>query len=828
MGKRISLIAPNPPKLSELTDGLRAIESSGLFSNYGPVVRRFEANVNAQLFGGLGRSLTVANATLGLMIAMRHVADARGRAGGFALMPAFTFAATAHAAEWAGLTPLIADSDPDDWAMSPAAEEEALARFGDRIAVIVPYAVFGNGLDLERYQWLSERYGVGVVVDAAASMGTLNDDGTGFGAGAPFPVVFSMHATKPFATGEGGLIHSGDIDLIEALRCMTNFGFDGGRAAMSPAINAKLPEVLGLMAEAKLSGFELTMAHRANLTAAYRAQLGSQFTLQKLHGRRQAAQFMPLLLPPELIGERTRILAALDEAGIGAATYFSPHLGEQPHFQKSSVILATPIADEIGARMMSLPLNDHMALADVEQVCAAFRNACARPLARSSEPLRFDTLLVGGGPGGIAFLDSATKHDKLIALAQAGLAIVERGHSLGGGELPSYAITSDSTAETFLSAAKDNVHPELAALVDAGGGREIARWVGKLGVPLSHTGPFLQGLGEKIGAIVAANGGTVLKRHDVREAHRLYSGEWRVALTDLATGEARDAIAANIVLATGGYQSESDVAAATIAGATIGALAGDRLMLGDAALRLGGIDAIRERLADKPAPRIAIIGASTSALAAAALLLKANPGFGFGTGAVTLLHRQQLRPFYHSVEAAHTDGFTDFGPDDICPVSGFVYRLAGFRLEARELVLRTLGIGGRVPDPRLQAIQIGDDDAAVRRTLDQADVVIAALGYRPRALPLYDTAGKRIALAAHAPGRPRMVDQHCRVIDAEGRPVPGAYGIGLAAGFVPQGDKLGGEPSFKGKANGLWLWQNDVGQLIVDQLLEALARRAAA
>ena len=63
-----------------------------------------------------------------------------------------------------------------------------------------------------------------------------------------------------------------------------------------------------------------------------------------------------------------------------------------------------------------------------------------------------------------------------------------------------------------------------------------------------------------------------------------------------------------------------------------------------------------------------------------------------------------------------------------------------------------------------------------------------------------------------------MVDRHCRVLAADGSVVPGAFGIGLAAGFVPWG-ALGGEPSFRGNANGLWLWQNDVGQMIVDQVL---------
>jgi len=824
--KKLPLIAPQPPRLSAMPDALAAIEASGIYSNSGPVVRAFEAAATERLFGGSGASLAVNNATIGLIIAIREAAEARGRKNGLALMPAFTFAATAHAAEWAGLTPLLVDSDPNDWSLSAEAEERALARFGERVSVIVPYATFGNCIDLDRYAWLSRRYGVGVVVDAAASLGALDELGCGFGAGAPFPIIFSMHATKPFATAEGGLIHCGDPALIEKLRNIGNFGFAGARSAVLPGTNAKLPEVLGAMALAKLENFEPIAAHRAMLADAYRERLDG-FELQCPHGKRPMPSFMPLLLPRELAAERPRIIAALAEQGVGAGDYFAPHLGHQPYFEATTLREPTPVADDIARRVLVLPVTDSMTVEDVDQVCAALRTAChSHVRVVREEPLRFATLLVGGGPGGVAFLDAATKQDKLTALAE-GLCIVERGHELGGGELPSYAITSDSTAETFLSAAKDNVHPEIAALVHQPGGQEIADYIGKLGVPLARTGPFLRGLGERIGKIVRENGGRVLFGHEVTEAHRLPGGDWRCTLREVASGAVREAIASNLVIATGGYQSETDIKAEIVAGQPLGELAGERLLLGDAVLRLGGIEALRTQLADKPAPRIAIIGASTSAMAAAALMLKAQPAFAFGVGGISLIHRQPLRPFYPSAEAAHADGFTDFDKDDICPVSGFVYRLAGFRLEAREQVLRILRIGGREPDPRFATFRIGEDDAGVRDALDRADLIIGALGYRPRALPLFDMDGTRIALAAHAPGRPRLADQECRVIDAEGMPVPGVWGIGLAAGFVPEG-RLGGEKSFRGKANGLWLWQNDVGLIIVDQLLAARGERAAA
>lgn len=825
----LPLIVARPPRLSEMADALAAIEASGIYTNGGPVVRRFEAAIVERLYAGVGDCLAVPSATMGLMLAIRHARE--GRTGDLALMPSFTFAATAHAALWAGLTPLLVDSDPEDWAAAAAAEEAALATHGDRVAVIVPYDTFGTGIDLARYARLSAEHGVGVVVDAAASLGNRDAAGHGFGAGARFATVFSMHATKPFATAEGGLIYSADPAQIAEMRRMSNYGFGADRAATGPGMNAKLPEVLALLALARLGEIDAVAAHRLALADRYRAMLGAGLTVQRVHAARAIPQFQPLLLPADLAGNRAAIMAHLAEKGIGSGHYFSPHLAQQPYFQRSCIFGALPVADAIGARMLSLPLNDAMTLADVDRIAAALDDACARArrtvAAAPRAPAIHDTLLVGGGPAGIAMLIAASKQGRLPALA-AGLVVAERSATLGGGELATYAITSDSTAETFLTAARDNPHAEIAALVDQPAGQEIARHIGRLGVPLARTGAFLEALGGAVGSVVTRHGGTLLMQHAVVEAHRTPAGHWRARLRDGATGEERDLLAHNLVIATGGYQSPAEVAAARVAGMPLGERLGERLLPSDGFLRTGGVAALRTRLADRPAPRIAIVGASTSAMAAAALLLKS--GIPLGAGALTLLHREPLRPFYPSTEAALADGFTDFGPNDICPLSGFVYRLAGFRLEARELVLRMLGVGGRAPDPRFRLHRLtGDSDAEAAAILDSADVVIGALGYRPHALPLFDAEGARIALSAHAPGRPRLIDQSCRVIDAEGQPVPGAFGIGLAAGFVPEG-RLGGEPSFRGKANGLWLWQNDVGQILVDQLLAGAAtgvRKAA-
>src|ERR1700761_4061329 len=102
---KIPFLRPAPPKLSAALGKLQEIEASGVYSNFGPQNCQFEERLIAGTFAGVGRCTTVCNATIGLILAIKAVTEKRG--GRYALMPSFTFAATAHAALWAGLTPIF-------------------------------------------------------------------------------------------------------------------------------------------------------------------------------------------------------------------------------------------------------------------------------------------------------------------------------------------------------------------------------------------------------------------------------------------------------------------------------------------------------------------------------------------------------------------------------------------------------------------------------------------------------------------------------------------------------------------------------------------------
>jgi dTDP-4-amino-4,6-dideoxygalactose transaminase len=397
----IPFLRPNPPRLSRMQAELAAIEESGIFSNDGPVNTLLEQRLAATLFGATGGCLTVANATLGLMLAIREAA------GPHALLPAFAPPAAAQAAIWAGLTPLFCDIDAEDWTMRAAAETRALERHGEAIAVVVPHATFGTAIDLAHYDWLAERHGVRVVIDAPGGLGSQDAHGLNIGAGSRHPVVFSLHPSQVFAAAEAGVIHCADPPLLRALRIMGRFGQGERHSATMPGLDAAVDEVAALSALTKLADLESQILHREELAATYRAALpGCGF--QRHRGRRIAYQFMPLLLPPELAGFRPAILGGLARRGIGAARCLSPHLAEQPWFRAQTGRAQTggaqtggaqtggaqtggaqtggarhgaatpdlPVTERHAGRILCLPISDFMTPDEVWHVCETVREIC--------------------------------------------------------------------------------------------------------------------------------------------------------------------------------------------------------------------------------------------------------------------------------------------------------------------------------------------------------------------------------------------------------------------------------------------------------------------
>lgn len=407
----------------------------------------------------------------------------------------------------------------------------------------------------------------------------------------------------------------------------------------------------------------------------------------------------------------------------------------------------------------------------------------------------------------------AARTGALPTLASQGIVVVEKSPDLGVGRLDHYDIHSDTAAQTFLECLRDARAPQLTCLLGHPAAARVAAYRNG-SVPLKYAAEFLRELGLAMKATLQHHGVPVLTGQAIA-SHRVAGGwETEVQLPEGCVRLRSEAL----VLATGGVQQDD-----CIDGVTVGTVRlqdfRERVILSDQVLGPDGLSVLRAMLEGQTKPSVAIVGGSHSALTAAWRVLNELPEVPFGPHSVAVLHRRPLRPFYLTPEDARADGYVDFSEQDVCPVSGRLFRLAGFRFRARELLRGALGLKDAAPDHRLKLIQLTPEKAGeAELRLRKASIIVAALGYRPRALPLLNQDGSRISLGSERGPGASLVNESCEVLDDQRRPVPGVYGIGLATGFRPTG-ALGGEPSFSGQTNGLWLWQNGVGERIVNALL---------
>ena len=238
--RAVRFLSPTFPPAEQVAADYAAIVARGVFTNSGPLERELSARAAAWV-GVDVHATAVSSGTAGLELAIRATFDADRP---LALVPSFTFAAAPLALRGAGYAAVFVDVDPVTWQPRADDAEAYLATHHPQVAGIVLAATFGVADEkLAGWERLAARYHLPLVIDSAAGFGAEHDDGPPLGARGTCE-VFSLHATKMLAVGEGGLITSRNPELIARLDRMKNFGFDLGRAdrqCTSDGTNAKLP-----------------------------------------------------------------------------------------------------------------------------------------------------------------------------------------------------------------------------------------------------------------------------------------------------------------------------------------------------------------------------------------------------------------------------------------------------------------------------------------------------------------------------------------------------------------------------------------------------------
>ena len=353
---RIRLLVPELPTLDALTPYLRRIDQRRWYSNFGPLVSELEARIAASFRqpGQLQSShaVTVGNATSGIELALRALKLPRDS---LVLVPALTFVATATAVLSAGLTPVVADVDSQQWLLTPAIALDASERLPLR--AVIPVATFGCPQDAAAWTRFHAATGLPVIIDAAAAFGNQLEPG-------PTCAVFSLHATKPLAAGEGGVVVTRDAVFAATVRQLSNFGIDLSGDQGVPVgsttlvgTNAKMSEYHAAVGLASLDAWQQTSYLRRDCFERYfeviNAACGPQVQWQAMP-RDAVRSVCCVLLGSRL--QRDRAENELNLRGIATRRWYLPLIHEHPAFQRLQHLPA-PCAQDIGHRALGIPFH---------------------------------------------------------------------------------------------------------------------------------------------------------------------------------------------------------------------------------------------------------------------------------------------------------------------------------------------------------------------------------------------------------------------------------------------------------------------------------------
>jgi hypothetical protein len=339
---------------------------SGWISS-GPKVQAFEAALSQYCGGRTVRAFNSGTATLEVALRLANVGP-----GDEVITTPLTWVATANVILEVGATPIFIDVDPATRNIDLAKLDTAIT---PTTKAIIPVDLAGLPVDRERLYAIANKHGLRVIEDAAQSLGA-SWQGKQIGATGDF-VSFSFHANKNITTGEGGaLVLPADADpaLCERLRLQGVKRFpDGGMDVDVLGGKSNLTDIAAAIGLGQIKRLGEFTERRRALARRYFERLNPTLGLGL-----PPADFVnsnwhmyQVLLPANI--DRGAFVAAMKGRNIGVGVHYPAlHLfslyrgrgwkeGDFPH------------AEDVGRRIVTLPLFPAMTDTDIDRTCVALR-----------------------------------------------------------------------------------------------------------------------------------------------------------------------------------------------------------------------------------------------------------------------------------------------------------------------------------------------------------------------------------------------------------------------------------------------------------------------
>jgi dTDP-4-amino-4,6-dideoxygalactose transaminase len=362
------------PSIDEATIGeVAAVLRSGWITT-GPKCQEFEAALSARFGGRPVRLVNSGTAALELALRVCGVGP-----GDEVITSPLSWVASANVALAVGATPVFVDVDAGTRNIDLDRLEAAITA---RTAAIVPVDLAGLPVDRERLYAIARRHGLRVIEDAAQSFGA-RCRGQEIGSVGDL-VSFSFHANKNLTTAEGGCLVLNTPEEARTFEKLRLQGVsrlpEGSMEVEAWGAKANLTDVAAAIGLGQLRHIDAFNARRRELAWRYferwDGSLGFDLPTPDHEHQSNWHMFQPLL-PRRLAAKRGAFIEAMKRRGIGIGVHYpAMHLfslfRERGHAPGDF-----PVAEDIGARTVTMPLFPAMSDTDVDRVCHAVTAAIA-------------------------------------------------------------------------------------------------------------------------------------------------------------------------------------------------------------------------------------------------------------------------------------------------------------------------------------------------------------------------------------------------------------------------------------------------------------------
>lgn len=357
--RRIKLIQPvvGEEELALINEVLQ----SGYMTE-GPKTKEFESNFAEYV--GANHGIATTSCTTAMELSLRVLGIGKGDE---VIVPDFTYPATADVVRFVGAKVVLVDVNPNSYNVHAEHIEEAVT---SRTKCVMPVSLFGNPIDIEPIEKLSEKKDFYIVEDAACSAGSRRGQRrTGSMADL---TCFSFHPRKVITTGEGGMVTTNSDELAELARSIKKFGMATGAGGVSnfsrPGTNYKLSDVLGAIGVVQLRKIDEIISKRMELAKNYDKLLkgASGIIPPKVdQGVRHVYQTYAVRITVE--NARDKLISDLRERNIETqiGTY---SLHTQPSFAETSKIGNLETSKMLFENLLALPMSHYMTDEDQERV----------------------------------------------------------------------------------------------------------------------------------------------------------------------------------------------------------------------------------------------------------------------------------------------------------------------------------------------------------------------------------------------------------------------------------------------------------------------------